>query len=369
MNAESEEESMASEDRGAAGPRASRGVAIVASVLLASSIPVLASSVEATPKIRVVATLTDLADIARFVGGDRVDVLSLSKGYEDPHFVLPTPSLMVAANKADLYIEMGLQLELWSERVLEGARNPRILLGRPGHVFAAEGIETLDRPSVISPSQGDVHPQGNPHLNLSPLLGKHLAANIEAGLERVDPAGAGEYRRNLKRFQDRIDRSLFGEELIRVVRPDQLARLMRAGKLHEFLDSNEYEGRKLSEMLGGWLAKLRPFRGAKVVSHHKNWAYFERDFGIRVVGTIEPKPGLTPSAGDLAELKERIRAENVRLIIHAPYYPPQYARTLAAEAGIREVTLPTLVGGVPEAVDYFALFDAITDRIASALRL
>lgn len=319
-------------------------------------------------KVRVVATLTDLASIARFVGGERVEVVCLSKGYEDPHHVIPTPTLMIEANRADLFVEMGLDLEIWSAQVLDGARNPRIRAGAPGHVFAAEGIATLDRPAVLTRAQGDIHPFGNPHVNLSPLEGKILAANVAAGLKRVDPAGAADYDANLQAFRSRIDRSFFGEELVKLVKPEQLERLVRAGKLFEYLDSKDFGGSKLATRLGGWLAKMRPVRGAKLVAHHKNWVYFERDFGVEVVGTIEPKPGLTPTPGHVSELKELIRKAGVKLIIHAPYYPASYAADLAEETGIREITTPTLVGGVPEADDYFRLFDVLTDRFVAALQ-
>lgn len=333
----------------------------------AAAAPALAAKTGAE-KLRVVATLTDLASIARFVGGERVEVVCLSKGYEDPHHVIATPTLMVEANRADLFIEMGLDLEIWSESVLDGARNPRIRAGTPGHVFAAEGIPTLDRPAVLTRAQGDIHPFGNPHVNLSPLNGKILAANIAAGMKRVDPAGAAEYDANLKAFQSRIDSAFFGDELVKLVKPDQLERLVRAGKLFEYLDSKEFGGSKLATRLGGWLAKMRPVRGAKLVAHHKNWVYFERDFGVEVVGYIEPKPGLTPTPGHVSELKELIRKAGVKLIIHAPYYPGSYAADIAAETGIREITAPTLVGGVPGADDYFRLFDVLTDRFVAGLQ-
>ncbi len=337
----------------------------LAALLLAVIVAGVASAAE---KVRVVATLTDLASIARFVGGDRVDVTCLSKGYEDPHYVLPTPSLIVEANRADLYVEMGLELEIWSERVLEGSRNPRIQVGAPGHVFAAEGVPTLEKPAVLTRAQGDIHPFGNPHVNLSPMNGKILAANIAAGLKRVDAAGSEEYDRNLKAFEDRVDRSLFGDELVRLVKPEQLERLVRAGKLHDYLESKEYQGKKLATRLGGWMGKMRGVRGAKLIAHHKNWVYFERDFGVEVVGYIEPKPGLTPSPAHVSALKDLIAKSGARLVIHAPYYPASYAQDLAAETGIVEVTMPTLVGGVPGADDTFALFDVLTDRMVAGLK-
>jgi ABC-type Zn uptake system ZnuABC Zn-binding protein ZnuA len=274
---------------------------------------------------------------------------------------------MVEANRADLFVEMGLQLELWSEQVINGSRNARIRPGSPGHVFAAEGIPTMEVPAVLTRAQGDIHPFGNPHVNLSPLSGKVFAANVANGLKRVDPAGADVYDANARAFQDRIDREFFGEELVKLVKPEQLERLVRAGKLFEYLDSKDFGGSKLASRLGGWLGKTREIRGAKIVSHHKNWPYFARDFGIEVVGEIEPKPGLTPTPAHVSDLKELIRRAGVKLVIHAPYYPADYAAELAAETGIREVTMPTMVGGVPGADDYFAFFDVLTDRLVANL--
>ncbi len=347
---------------------ARRGVAVAAGLGIGALVGSGDLEVRAAERIKVVATLPDLASIAHFVGGDRVEVECLSKGYEDPHFVVPTPSLMVLVNKADLFVELGLQLEQWADNVLQGARNPRVLAGQPGHVIAGEGIETIEKAAILSRSGGDVHPQGNPHVWLSPLLVKQLAANVAAGLKRVDPSGASDYEGNLKSFQDRIDRSMFGDELPKIIKPEQLERLLRVGKLYDYLDSKEYEGRKLSTRLGGWLARMQPVRGMKLVAHHKTWGYFERDFGIDIVGWIEPKPGLAVTPAHLAELKETIRSQGVKLIIHDPFYPPQYAQELAAETGIREVTVPSLVGGVPGADDTFKLFDVLTERIVGGLR-
>jgi len=163
-------------------------------------------------KLRVVTTLSDLASIAREIGGEHVEVKSLISGGQEPHTAVPKPSLMAAVNKADLFVEVGLELELWAERVLEGAHNPRVLEGQPGFVRASDGVSTLEVPRVLTRAEGGVHPQGNPHIWLDPLNGIKIAENITEGLKRVDPEHAEKYESNLTAFKERIWKALYGCE-------------------------------------------------------------------------------------------------------------------------------------------------------------
>src|SRR5262249_12694100 len=181
-------------------------------------------------KLKVVTTLGVLQDLAREVGGDRVDVTALADPREDPHYVQPRPTLMKRAREADVFVELGLQLELWAGKVVEGSGNTRIQSGQPGRVIASAGIPTLELPRELSREWGDVHPFGNPHIWLDPLNAKDMAANIEAGLARVDPDHKSEDEARLKAYQDRIAVALVGEALVKEGGGEALARRARRGR-------------------------------------------------------------------------------------------------------------------------------------------
>ena len=207
--------------------RTTTSMLLVASLVAVTITTALPSVSQATPPpapLRVVATVEDLGAIAREIGGDRVRVIQLVRGTLDPHFVAPTPALMTRVNVADLFIEMGFSLELWAERVLDGARNPKVRRGQPGHVYAAAGCPVLDAPARLSRAEGDVHPEGSPHVNLNPLNLKVIAANVAAGLERVSPTDADYFRQRLADFEKRIDEALYGEELVRLLGARVVAR-------------------------------------------------------------------------------------------------------------------------------------------------
>ncbi|MHC4832007.1 MAG: metal ABC transporter substrate-binding protein, partial [Planctomycetota bacterium] len=223
---------------------------IVAGGLLALGLTAVAS---AQDKVEVVTTLPHLASIAGEIGGERIEVRPLASGRFNPHFISPTPSLMAAARDADLYLEVGMSLEIWSERVIDGSRNPRIRGGQPGHAAVYEGVDRIQIPKVLTRGQGDVHPLGNPHIWVDPLNAKLIAGNVARALERVDPAGKEAYAKNLKAFEARVDRAYFGEALVELLGADLLTRLARSGKLFDFLESKSFRGEKLSDKVGGWL--------------------------------------------------------------------------------------------------------------------
>ncbi len=209
-----------------------RAVAWILALVLASFV----TAPEASAEVRVVTTITDLAWAAREVGGNHVRVRVLCSGNEDPHFVAPTPSLVAAVGDADLFVEIGLSLEIWSERLLDGAGNPGVRPGAPGYVLASQGVATLERPVTLSRSQGDLHPEGNPHIWLDPLAMKKIASNIAEGLVRVDPEHAADYRDRSVALGDRIDRALYGDVLVDLLGSALLDRLVRGGQLDTYLD-------------------------------------------------------------------------------------------------------------------------------------
>ena len=321
-------------------------------------------------KIRVVTTLPDLGSIAREIGGDRVEVISLARGYEDPHYVTPTPSLMREVNRADLFVEVGLNLEIWTERVLDGAGNPRVRVGRAGHVYASDGVPRKEVPDVISRAEGDLHPYGNPHVWLDPIQARRIGRNITNGLVRARPDLSEEFEEGYQAFIGRLHEALFGRDLLDGVfkgKADTLIRLLEKGTLYSFLEEKEYPtGTKLIDRLGGWLGQAEAFRGRKIIFFHQSWVYFSDRFGLEVAGHVEEKPGIPPSARHRDALVRKIKEEGIRVIAIAPYYDDGIPRAIARSAGCKVVVLPTITDGVKEAKDYFALFDTIVERLRVA---
>lgn len=316
-------------------------------------------------KVKVVTTLAPYASIARFVGGDRVAVESISRGDEDAHFVKPKPSFALALRDADLFVTTGLDLELWAPVLIDKSGNRAIREGAPGYVSASVGVPLADVPASADRSAGDVHLYGNPHIFTSPLNAKIIAADVAAGLARIDPAGAAVYRANLAAFGRRIDEALYGPELLAVLGSDVLDPLARQGTLIAFLRARDYRGRKLIELLGGWLGRGLAFRGSKIVTYHKNWIYFTELFGLDVIGYVEPKPGIPPSARHVKELIDEIRRQQVRVILAASYFDARQVESIAERTGCIAVIVPLGPGGdgVP---DYFALVDLWVGRLAAA---
>lgn len=277
--------------------------------------------------LKVVATTPDLGSIVREVGGDRVEVTSLAKGTEDPHFVDAKPSFIRILNQADALIEGGADLEAgWLPPLVLNARNPRIQLGQPGRIVAAEVIRLLDVPTgLIDRSLGDVHPFGNPHFTLDPLNGRLIAGRIKERLCMLSAADCATFTANAKQFEDKID------------------------------------GR-----LALWQKQMAPLRGTKVITYHKSFNYFAERFGLRVVNTIEPKPGIPPSASHVRDLVAQMKAEGVRLILLEPNRERKTPAFLAQETGAKVAFVPSMVQGSKEAMDYLSFFDHLVGTMLAA---
>ena len=334
-----------------------RGILIV--VALLSVFVLLAQESE---KLYVVTTLTDLASVAKEVGGDLVKVEALARGDEDPHFVIPKPSLIAKANKADLFVQVGMELEVWAESILDAAANPKIRPKQPGHIYASEGVAVLERPKVMSRIEGDVHPEGNPHIMLDPLNAVKVAENILKGLKRVAPKHSKEFERNFEAFKKRICERLYGKELVRMFGCDVLMKLDRGGRLIGFL-KKKYKDKSLLEYLGGWHKEMLPYRGRKIVTYHKLWTYFVNRFGLEVLCELEPKPGIPPSAAHLLKVVKLIKQMDVKLILVAPYYSRKSADFVAKKTGCEVVICATSVGGEEGVDDYFKLIDNIVNKL------
>jgi zinc/manganese transport system substrate-binding protein len=280
-------------------------------------------------KLNVVATLPDLASMARDIGGDQITVTVLGKPAEDPHYIQPKPSYIVALNKADVLIENGLELEVgWLPALLDQTRNTKIRTGAPGRVVAAEGVPVRGVPTgPVTREMGDVHPGGNPHFLLDPECGKIVARNIAAVLKRAAPDKAAAFDDGLAKLLARID-----------------AAQAEAGKL------------------------LAPFRGAKVVTFHKSFPYFVERYGLVVVGTVEPKPGIPPAPAHLAALGDRMQADGVKVILQEQWHETRTPTLAAKKSGASVVVVPTQTGGDPAATDYPATVKLLAEKVAAALK-
>jgi len=312
-------------------------------------------------KKRVACTIPAIEALVKEVGGDRVDAFSLAAGDQDPHFVSPTPALMKKVRQADLLVEDGMQLEMWAEEVANGSGNAKIFKGAPGRVLLSAGIPRLEVPSVVSRSEGDVHPEGNPHLWLDPVRAKLMARNAAKALKAASPEDGAYFDGRLKDFEKRVDRALFGDKLLEVVGSAKLSRLTIDGRLWSFLDSNDYEGKKLSELAGGWLAKARPLRGRKALEFHKVWVYFAGTFGFQLTGTIEEKPGIAPGPQHVKATIAKGKVDGVKLILVDNFYDPGLPRRVAREigGGVKVAIVPNQPRGERGVNDYFSLIDRL----------
>jgi len=279
-------------------------------------------------KIRVVTTLTDLADFTRAVGGDLVEVNSLATGVEDTHGVPMKPSFVPIMNRADLLVLVGLDCEhAFLPALLEASKNPRIQKGTPGYVDCSKGIVPRDVPKSTEHSEGDVHPYGNPHYMLDPVLAKTAIQNIYNALASLDPQYQGELARNR-------DAYLAG----------------------------------LNAQIVEWEKEMRPLKGVKFVSYHEHWPYFAARFDMDYVGTIEIKPGIDPTARHIEELVTMMKTERVPLVVREPQFPEKVPKRIAEATGAALVTLPIMPGGVPRTETYIKMMDYIVHTMVGALQ-
>lgn len=279
-------------------------------------------------RLNVVTTTSDFAAVARAVGGDRVDVTSLGKPTEDPHFVDARPSLILKLNRADVLIEGGAELEIgWLPALLQGTRNRRIAIGAPGRVLCSEVVQLLEVPATLDRSRGDVHALGNPHYMTDPVNAQRVARRIAEAFAELDPNSADVYRRNVDNFTAELDT-------------------------------------KLAE----WLKELAPFRGQHIVAFHDSWPYFARRFGLKIELFLEPKPGLPPTPAHLSEVVTRMKQNGARVILVQPYLNRKTAETVARNAEAILVDVASFPGGVKGTEDdYCKLIDHLVKSIAAAL--
>ena len=282
------------------------------------------ASVAAADGLSVVTTTTDLAAIARAIGGDRVKVESIAKGFQDPHYVEAKPSFMRLVNQARLLFSVGLQLEIgWLPLLVQGARNPGLV-----QVDVSQGVPVLERPTgPISRAQGDVHPEGNPHYWLDPRNGAVIGRTIAQQLKALAPADAARFDQNLKLFEDDLSR--------------------RRQK---------------------WEERMAQFRGREIVAYHKQWEYLARWLGLTIVGYVEDKPGIPPAPQSLAAVVRTMQEKKIKTLLVANFTNPTIPQSVADKVGSKLVILPASVGGEKGIDAYGDLFDVIVARLIDGLK-
>jgi len=297
--------------------------------IAAGAIVCAATSAAATAPLRVVTTTEDLAAIARDVGGDFVDVEALARGYQDPHFVDAKPSYLVKLSKADLFVQVGRELEVgWVPALVNNARNPKIAPGGKGFVDASANVRMLEVPSNVTRAAGDVHPYGNPHYWLAPVNGALVAATLRDAFAAAAPAHAADFASRAADFERRLTekRALWAEK-----------------------------------------AKATGLTGATVVTYHRSWPYFAEAFGCEVVDFVEPRPGVPPTPAHIQALEDLMRMRSVKLLIVEPYFDVKLPEKIARDTGATLVILPSSVGAEPAIKTYFDLFDRQLEILEAAM--
>src|SRR6266404_408023 len=309
--------------RGGLGTRsAAVFTALVLSFALLGPTPARAAS-----KIQIMTATTDLASLAQEVGGDKVDVESIARGYQDPHFVDAKPSFLLKLKRADLLIVVGLELEIgWLPPLITQSTNPKIQVAAPGYFDASRFAKILEIPSgQVTRAEGDVHPLGNPHYWLDPENGLRIAKSITDKLSEMRPADAAYFAQRYADFEQRLKQA------------------------------NQR-----------WLQEMKPYEGRKIVTYHRSWPNFADHFHLNVVGYVEPRPGIPPSPPHTVELIQQMKRDNVKVIVVEPYFDLKTPNAVARETGGQVLVLPPSVGGEKEITDYFKLFDYDITKLKQA---
>ncbi len=300
--------------------RIALGAALVAAPFVSPS--------TARAQLKVVTSTTDLYDIAKEVGGNKITATHIGEGYQDPHFIEAKPSFVLQLRNADVWAFVGLDLEIgWMPLLLQGARNPKLQPGQPGYVDASRVISVLDiARGNVDRSQGDVHPLGNPHYWLDPENGRRIAGLFRETFSKLDPKNAAVYQANEKAFTQRLD---------------------------------------AAERT--WQADIAKIKGQPVVAWHTSWRYFAEYTGMNIVGFMEPKPGVPPSPAHLAGLIQTMKQTGAKVIVMEPFYDKKTADFVASKTGAKVLVLPPSVGGAKGLDDYIQLMTYDIDQLAAVL--
>jgi ABC-type Zn uptake system ZnuABC Zn-binding protein ZnuA len=313
----------------------------------------------AAAELKVVTTTPDLGDLVRTVGGDEVDVTVLVKGPQDPHFIEPRPSFIRKLHEADLFVLIGLDLEIgWAPVLVRSARNAAVQPGARGYLDASTAIQPMDVPTTaVDRSMGDLHAYGNPHYLTDPVNGVLVARLIRDRLATLDPSAAESFEENTSDFEETVARRLVGDAVAETLGASSVVALATDGRLDAVLAE-----RGLEAKLGGWLGRLRPHAGAKAIEDHRMWPYFAARFGLDPIETLEPMPGIPPTGRHLTKVVEIARAEGARGILLSPYFDARHARWVSEKTGIPVVPMAHQPGGREGTDDYLATVEYNVSR-------
>jgi len=284
---------------------------------------------QAQGKLNVIAATEDLASIGREIGGDRISIESIARGYQDPHFVEAKPSFILKLQKADLLIVVGRELEIgWLPPLMQQSRNNKIQVGAQGYLDASLGARILEVPAgQITRAMGDVHPLGNPHYWLDPENGKLVAKEIAAKLSELRPNDKAYFDQRLADFTQRLDAA---------------------------------EKR--------WLDAMAPYKGTKIVTYHRSFPNFAERFGLDIIGYVEPRPGIPPTPQHTLDLINEMKRQNVKIVMVEPYFDLKTPNSIGQQTGAQVLVMPPSVGGVKDASDYFKLFDYDINLLVDAIK-
>lgn len=328
--------------------------------LFIPGLPLVSSATQTQDPLRVCATVPELGDLTRAVGGEQVSVVVFTKGTEDPASAVPTPGFIKALMRADLYVQLGLGLEAgWAPQLLRSAGNSGIMPGAPGYVDASN-VLPVSASRVGLPARSEVDAA---YYLLDPLNGLRVAALIRDKLIELRPEQRETFTRRYTAFARELASRLVGAELAQVYGPEdieRLAELFEHDNLGTFL-----EARGQLSRLGGWFGQMYPHYGDLAVVDSKVWRYFARRFGLKIVGEIEPNPGIAPTTKHLRELVRTMREANIKLAIVTVYYDPRHTKFLTKQTGAQFVALAHRIGSVPEARDYLSMLDFDVQQLAA----
>src|SRR5882762_1749708 len=281
----------------------------------------------AASKIQIMTATTDLASLAQEVGGDKINVESIARGYQDPHFVDAKPSFLLKLRHADLLIVVGLELEIgWLPPLISQSTNPKIQVGAPGYFDASRFAKILEIPTgQVTRAEGDVHPLGNPHYWLDPENGLRIAKGIADKLAEMRPEDAAYFAQRYADFEQRLKQA----------------------------DER-------------WLAEMKPYAGRKIVTYHRSWPNFTEHFHLNVAGYVEPRPCISASPQHTVELLQQRKRDSVKVIVVEPYFDLKTPNAVGRETGAQVLVLPPSVGGEKEITDYFKLFDYDISKLKQA---
>ncbi|OGT58146.1 MAG: zinc ABC transporter substrate-binding protein [Gammaproteobacteria bacterium RIFCSPHIGHO2_12_FULL_63_22] len=296
--------------------------------LLATATLALALSTSpAHAKLRAFACEPEWGSLLKELGGDQIDIDVATSALQDVHQIEAKPSLIAKVRRADLTVCSGADLEIgWLPQLVRQSGNRKIA-GGDGAFFAASQVATLQKPTQLDRAAGDVHPQGNPHVQMDPYRLLAVAKALAARLAKLDPANAAVYQQRLAAFSTRW-----------------------------------------TAATKRWEAKAAPLKGRNIVVHHDSWIYLTQWLGMKQIGALEPKPGVPPTSGHLAALVQTTKASNTLAIVRGAYQDAKASEWLSSRTGVPAISLPFTVGGDATSKDLFGMFDSTLDKLLGAAK-